>query len=497
MPTNNSKQAFWVGVGSFFSFVVGIVSPMILSRYFSKGDYGTYKQVMFVYNTLLSVFTLGLPKAYAYFLPKYERRYSKDIIRKITSIFFVLGGIFSLTLFFGAEIIAKILNNVDLALALKVFAPTPLLLLPTLGLDGIFASFRRTQFSAIYTIITRIFTVVLTVLPVLLFDGTYIHAIIGFDIASLVACVLALLLKSWPFRKEESSVSDVTFKRIISFALPLFYASIWGMILGSANQFFISRYYGNEVFAEFSNGFMEIPFASMIISAIGTVLLPRFSEMDDGTGMQEGVYRLWLNALEKTSKIIFPILIYSVFFSRIIMTCLYGDMYSNSAIYFQIKNISSLLYIVPFAPIMLAIGKSKEYANAHLIAAVAIVILDYLCVLLLDSPIWIAIISEACQVLKILLMVNVIARYSKKKIHELFQAKTVLFVGLQCIIASALTYSLFASSTLDKFIILFASFVVFSVIYYSLSWLFRISYREIVLGLLPSLEKSKIINFIP
>ena len=67
--TSNSRQAAWVAIGSFFSFIVGIVSPMILSRYFDKGDYGTYKQVMYVYNTLLTIFTLGLPKAYAYFLP--------------------------------------------------------------------------------------------------------------------------------------------------------------------------------------------------------------------------------------------------------------------------------------------------------------------------------------------------------------------------------------------------------------------------------------------
>ena len=61
---------------------------MILSRFFDKGDYGTYKQVMYVYSTLLAVFTLGLPKAYAYFLPKYATNYSRDIISKVTKIFF-------------------------------------------------------------------------------------------------------------------------------------------------------------------------------------------------------------------------------------------------------------------------------------------------------------------------------------------------------------------------------------------------------------------------
>ena len=92
---------------------------------------------------------------------------------------------------------------------------------------------------------------------------------------------------------------------------------------------------------------MENPFAAMVISAIGAVLLPRFSEKDEGTGMKDEVYALWISSLEKSAKIIFPILIYSVFFSKTLMTCMYGDMYNNSTVYFQIKNLSSLLYIIP------------------------------------------------------------------------------------------------------------------------------------------------------
>ena len=115
---------------------------MILSRFFDKGDYGTYKQVMYVYSTLLAVFTLGLPKAYAYFLPKYATNYSRDIISKVTKIFFILGEAFSLFLLCCAGPIASVMNNPDLRSALIVFSPTPFLLLPTMGLDAIYASFR-------------------------------------------------------------------------------------------------------------------------------------------------------------------------------------------------------------------------------------------------------------------------------------------------------------------------------------------------------------------
>ena len=497
MPTNNSKQAFWVGIGGFFSYIVGIASSMILSRYFTKGDYGTYKQVMFVYNTLLSVFTLGLPKAYAYFLPKYELKYSNDIIHKITSIFFILGAIFSISLYLSSGIISSILKNQDLRLAIQLFAPTPLLLLPTLGIDGIFASFRKTQLSAVYTIVTRVLTVFLTVLPVLVFKGNYIHAIIGFDVASAIACIFALVLRNLPIRSIDHSKSDVTIKKIMDFSLPLMYASIWGMIIGSANQFFISRYFGNETFAVFSNGFMEMPFAGMISTAIGAVLLPRFSEKDKGEGMQDSVYNLWLTSLNKSAKIIFPILIYSVFFSKILMICLYGDQYEESSIYFQIKNISSLLYVIPFAPIMLAIGKTRQYANIHMVVAIIIVSSEYLGVKLFASPIAIAIISEICQAMKVILLMLIISKYAKKKIKDLVPSNNMLKVLLLCRLSSIPTCILFCYFQPNKFVALFLSGLIFCICYYLLSWLFGNSYRDIFLGLMPNLSKSRIISLIP
>lgn len=497
MSTTNTKQAAWVAIGSFCSFIVGIVSPMILSRFFNKGDYGTYKQVMYIYNTLLTVFTLGLPKAYAYFLPKVPATQAKDIIKKITGIFFVLGGVFSLFLFFCSSPIANLLENPDLGLAIKIFAPVPLFLLPTIGLDGIYATFQKTEVLAIYTVATRILTIICIILPVILFNGNYVDALIGFNIASLISCIIALYMKSWPVKEQPKEKSDVNYRKIFNFSLPLLYASLWGTIISSANQFFISRYYGNEVFAEFSNGFMEIPFVGMVIGGIGTVLLPLFSGMDKGAWMTENIRELWMSSLEKSAKIIFPMLIYSVFFAKIIMTCMYGNLYENSSLYFQIKNISGLLFIIPFAPIILALGKTKEYANVHMVIAFLIVILEYLTVKLFDTPIAIAIVSEACQCLKITLLLKMIANYLKMSINKLLPWEKLgkcLFVSVA---TGILSYCAILPLHVNKFIALFLSFIFYVVFYYILCWFMKISYKSLAVSLVKKLDGTKWIKYIP
>ena len=491
--TSNSKQAAWVAIGSFFSFLVGIVSPMILSRFFSKGDYGTYKQVMYVYNTLLSVFTLGLPKAYAYFLPKYAIEYSRDIISKVTKIFFILGSIFSLFLLCCAGLIADAMNNPDLKLALIVFSPTPFLLLPTMGLDAIYASFQKTKYLAYYTIATRVLTIFCIVLPVLLFSGNYIYAIIGFDIASLITFILALYLKTLPVKHIIPKKSNLRYREIFYFALPLLYASLWGMIIASANQFFISRYYGNETFAEFSNGFMELPFVGMILGSISAVLLPVFSGMDKGDGMGEETIKVWNSALSKSAKLIFPILIFCVFFAEPIMTCMYGNEYAHSAIFFVIKNLSGLFFIIPFYPIILAIGKTKEYANIHMVMAFLVVVSEYVVCITCDTAVYVAITSEVCQLIKIWLLMRVIADYAQKKITDLISIKLIGLLIIVPILASFPPYLLIDSFESNKWITLFVSLGFFLTNYYVLCWVFKVSYRDILVGLLCEKTSSSVL----
>lgn len=496
--TSNSRQAAWVAIGSFFSFIVGIVSPMILSRFFDKADYGTYKQVMYVYNTLLTIFTLGLPKAYAYFLPKYATEYSRDIISKVTKIFFVLGAVFTLFLLCFAGPIANVMNNPDLKTALLVFSPTPLLLLPTMGLDAIYASFRKTKYLAYYTIATRVLTIVCIVLPVVLFSGNYIQAILGFDVASLITFFLALYLKSWPVKNVQQRKSDLTYKEIFKFALPLLYASLWGMIIASANQFFISRYFGNETFAEYSNGFMELPFAGMILGGISAILLPVFSRMDNGEGMNTDTLNIWNSALLKSAKLIFPMLIFSVFFAETIMTCMYGNLYSNSATYFIIKNLSGLFVIIPFYPIILAIGKTKTYAHVHMLIAFVIVLAEYIVCKTCNSAIYVAITSEICQVLKILLLMRVIANYAHKRIVDLLYPKMLGQLLLISILASLPPFILFKVIEVNKWLSLFFSLLLFLIGYYALCWIFKISYRDIIGGFIQGESKiASLIRYIP
>lgn len=492
--TSNSRQAMWVAVGQFSAFAIGIISPMILSRYFSKGDYGTYKQVMYVYNTLLIVFTLGLPKAYSYFIPRVSLPESKDVIRKISRLFAILGLFLSLLLFCGASAIADLLHNPDLELAIKWFSPTPLLLLPVMGIEGILASYKKAKHIALFTLCMRVFTLLFTILPVITFNGTYIHSIIGFDIASLLTCIFSYYLKYLPTHGIELQRATVSYKEIFAFSLPLLSASLWIMLFQSTNQFFISRYYGNEVFAEFSNGFMEFPIIPMVVNSVATILAPLFAGMAVKNKMSIG--DIWNSALNKTIKIIYPVTIYCILFSNIVMTCFYGKMYSTSGIFFSIKNIEGFFSVIPFYPILMALGKTKEYSRVHMVIAFLLLPLEFF-IVKLGLPVYtIGLAYVLCSLGKVILQFAVVGRSVEMPASVLIPYKAMIKVALVSVFASIIPLVLSRYiSELNEWLLLIITVSLFCIIYYSLCWISHVSYRDVVIGFIG--RYKSLLKFIP
>lgn len=438
--TSNTQQAFWVALASLVTFSFGILSAAVLSRYLSKIDYGTYKQVLFIYSTLLIVLTLGLPKAYSFFLPRVENNQAKHAIKKITNIFFVLGAIFSLLLYLFSGIIADLLNNDQLELAIKIFSPVPFFMLPTMGIESIFSCYRKTHFATIYTLCTRVLMLLCMVLPVVVFKTTYVGALIGFTIASFFTFLIALYLKYLPLKDYGNEESGLNYQRIFSFSLPIMIASIWGGIEISSSQFFISRYFGTETFAEYANGAIELPIVGMILGATSTILSPIFSRMSyEKVELKTELYPLWIRVFEKSSMLTYPFLVFCIIFAEEIMILFYGHSYAQSAIYFQIFNIYYFFTIIVYGPYLINTGRQKLYANAHMYSVLVLIPVQIVILKLLKDPISLVVVLLLIKVFRTVFFLNVIAKDFECNIFNLLPIGMMLkiifsvsLIGLTC-----------------------------------------------------------------
>lgn len=472
---------------------MSILSSAILSRLLSKTEYGNFKQVMFIYTTLLIVFTAGLPRVFSYYLPKYTLEEGKSIVIKISTLLFFSGIFFSLVLYFGADLIALVLKNPKLAYNLRLFSPVPAFLLPTLGIDGVFSSYKKTQYTAIYNTITRILMLGCIVVPVILIKKDCATAILGWTIVSVLTFILALFFKNIPFKEIKKIQTNLTYREMFAYSLPIVYASLWGTAIKSADQFFISRYFGTEVFAEYSNGFIEIPLVSMVTGATSSIMMPLLSKMiHDKTPVNE-IAVLWQNVLTKSALIIYPIVIFCVFYSKEIMLILYSEKYANSAIYFQFSMILNLFNIIIFAPIIFAMGETKFYANMHLYSAIATWVIGFLVVTLFHSPIYYAIFSTFMACLRVIVALYFVSTKLKIAIINLFPFRICFLIVLQSALILFPFYYFskyfFQLQHIHNVVIIAVSVVFFSISILATAKFFKLNYWIV---LQPLLRKIKV-----
>lgn len=493
--TNNTLQAFWVMFGSLAGFIFVTASAMLLSRYFSKVDYGTFKQVTYIYHTLLAVFTLGLPKAYSYFLPRVPKSHAKDVIGKINYILIACGVVFSLIIFFGSDLIAFLLKNPALSSLLKWFSLVPLFMVPTMGLEGILATYKKTKILAFYNISTKGLLFLCITLPVVFFNGEVKHAIIGFTVGSFISFLIAMILKYYPVKHEAKEKSSYTYNNLFKYSLPIMLASIWGMVIVSSDQFFISRYFGSEVFAEFSNGATKIPFVGMIVGAISIVLAPIYSKLakDESSVSKNEIFRLLKTVFEKTIKLVFPVVTFFFCFSDIIMVVLYGDQYKMSGVYFSIKILENYFTLLTFAALILSIGGQRFYYKVHMYGALILVFLEYVSIYVINSPFAIVWVSTIFTILKVFVLLSYISNYLKVRVVNLFPLKLILkILPISFLIIYGIRYILESSFQIDNVLLLLTSSIFYVLLFGLWSYFIKLDYYSLISPLLNKFNKHNL-----
>jgi len=489
---NNTIQAFWVALSSLSGILISIVSASILSRYLSKADLGTYKQILYIYTSLSIVFSAGLPSVYSYYLPRYKKVQGFHIVKKISKLLFLCGAALSVTLFLGSSLIADLLANSDLTYGLQLFAIIPMLLFPTLGVEGVLVSYNMSYILPIYNSITKLLMLFCIVFPIILIAPKVEYAIFGWIISSFITLLITVIIIKIPFKNLAIQNSHLSYKTILKYSSPIMVASLAGVAINSADQFFISRYFGKEVFAEFSNGFIQLPFVGMVVGSASTVLMPKLSSFFSNQNDNNiAILDLWKSTIKKSALIIYPIIVLFYTFSNYFIIILYSDLYTESIKYFQLKLISNLFNVIIFAPILLSSGNSRFYMNLHMFIALLAWGGQFAAIMLFKNPI-----VSACVSVLILVITVFAALFKMKNIlqtsfKEVFPYKVLLLILIHSVISIALPKVLLSLKYFDPIPELFKACIVFLLFIFILittSHIFKLDYINVYKPILIKLK---------
>ena len=143
-------------LGKLFNSINSLIIFMILSRYFTKTDYGTYRQFWLFGFTLIPLFLLGIPSSITYFIAGAKSQHQKTAIINAVIISTAMTVFVGLLFFLLRNEFAIIIKNQKLIkfifplIILQVFAPMFYLYQPIL------VSLKKYKLVVLISVITSI-----------------------------------------------------------------------------------------------------------------------------------------------------------------------------------------------------------------------------------------------------------------------------------------------------------------------------------------------------
>lgn len=119
-------DAIYLTVSKIIVLFIGMITSMLLARFRTLEEYGTYSQIIMITDLVSTILMLGLPNSINYFLAKARTDEEKQ---RFMSVYITLSGIFTFViavcLFLALPVISEYFKNPAITTFSYVFAIYP------------------------------------------------------------------------------------------------------------------------------------------------------------------------------------------------------------------------------------------------------------------------------------------------------------------------------------------------------------------------------------
>lgn len=356
--TSIGEDAVRLTVSKAITLGIGLVTSMLLSRFRTLEEYGTYSQMLLVINLVVSLLMLGLPSSINYFIGRAENEEEK---RKFSSVFYslctLLSIIIGIVLVLGIPIIELYFKNNLISAFWYFLALYPWTTIVNASLENVLVAYKKARFLMAYRIIHSTAILGILVLVQLLGYGFNLFLICY----TVLCCLFAISVYVISYRingKLSFSLDKTLIKTIFVFSIPIGLSSVVGTLNAEIDKLLIGYLMDTEQLAIYTNAAKELPL-SIVASSITAVLLPRMSKMLKNNKQFEAV-KLWGYATELAFIIICLIVSGVVVYAEDAMTVLYSEKYLPGVNVFRVYTLNLLLRITYFGIILNASGETKK-----------------------------------------------------------------------------------------------------------------------------------------
>jgi len=376
-------------IGSIIVIPLSFIAKVILARFFSPSEFGTFSLGFSIVNILIIFALLGLSTGSARQIAYYrEKNFFLHIQETITSsirICMISSFIITLIVFLTADFLSiNIFHDSALSLPLKIFAISlPFMAIINL-LISIFRGFDRVEELIYFNNILRNILFALLLLPVVFFAFSFSYTIIAFLLSYVLTLIVLIIYtkKRLPYllisRKGIHPTAPV-YKEILLFSIPLLSIAVFQSILAWTDTLQIGMlrslaevglYNAAHPIADFINISMGALLIIYVPITTGLYAKGAFSEI------RRHYYILtkWVNLTS------LPLFLTIFLFPQFYLNFLFGSDYVLASKALQVLAVGWIIsnFLGPNGVTLVAIGQTRFLMWASMAAAVMNIILNAL-----------------------------------------------------------------------------------------------------------------------
>ena len=355
---------------------IGLVSAMLLSRFRSLEEYGTYSQILIVVNLVTAMFSLGLPSSINYFLARADR---KEERQQFLSVYFtvntLIGIIMGCILVALCPVIGEYFNNKSINMFWYVLAVLPWTKVLRDSLSHIMIVYEKVPQLSVFNILSSII-IVSCILIIRWFNLSFSDYMKLYVISeSLITISIYVIV--WRVENPLYLLIDKRiFDKIIAYSLPIGLSSFVGTLMIEADKLIIGSLLNTEKLAVYTNAAKELPL-TMVSSSFTAVLIPQMVKKLKENKAQEAI-DLWGITIELSYIIIVFCVTALVVFAPQIMVILYSEKYLPGINVFRVYSVILIIRVTSFGIILNATGNTKYILLNSIFMLVANIALDYI-----------------------------------------------------------------------------------------------------------------------
>ena len=413
-------EALVLTASKVITLIISLANVMLLARFRTVEEYGTYSEILLVISLATTIFMLGVPNSINFFLPRAE---SNDGKRHFLSVYYtastILSVITGILLVLISPAVVKYFHNESIRAFLYFFAIYPWINVVGASIDNVLIVYEKTAWLLVYRLVYSI-VMILDVVAIKLLCLGFSEYMMLLIITSALLTLAVYYLASSLCGGIYFTLDKKLFREILLFSLPLGLASIVGTLNAEIDKLLIGYLMNSEQVAIYMNAAKELPI-TVIPSSISAILMPQIALLVKKNKIDTAV-ELWKNATE-LSFIFISVVVCGVFtFANEAVTFLYSEKYIAGVPVFRVYVLNLLFRVTYFSMFLSAYGHTKKIFICSIVSLLTNAVMNplmYACFGMIGP----AIATLGAIVVVMVLQLRMTSKITDHRIRDLFPWK--------------------------------------------------------------------------